>query len=109
MRFCVYPLDYSGIFYFHFLESEIPVPIDFQSSFFAHFMCFEVPALVPPGSLANGNGPGSNDDEDDDLGIMDIDDADSKPSNTSYLFSLRYYVIWLPIFTNIDPTLWLTF
>lgn len=38
-------------------------------------MCFEVPALVPPGGAANGNKNGSYD---DDLGIMDIDDNDSK-------------------------------
>lgn len=51
-----------------------------QSSFFAHFMCFEVPALVPPGGVANGGKSGYNDDDanDDDLGIMDIDDNDSK-------------------------------
>ena len=43
-------------------------------------MCFEVPALAPPGGVANGNKAGSNDDDanDDDLGIMDIDDNDSK-------------------------------
>lgn len=39
-------------------------------------MCFEVPALVPPGGLVNGNKNGY--DDDDDLGIMDIDDNDSK-------------------------------
>lgn len=50
-----------------------------QSSFFAHFMCFEVPALVPPGGLANGNKTGHNDDDTtDDLGIMDIDDNETK-------------------------------
>lgn len=43
-------------------------------------MCFEVPALVPPGGLVNGNKTGYNDDDAnvDDLGIMDIDDNDSK-------------------------------
>lgn len=43
-------------------------------------MCFEVPALVPPGGAANGKQNGSYDDDanDDDLGIMDIDDNDSK-------------------------------
>lgn len=50
-----------------------------QSSFFAHFMCFEVPALVPPGGAANGDK--SDDTNDDDLGIMDIDDNDSKAGN----------------------------
>lgn len=51
-----------------------------QSSFFAHFMCFEVPALVPPGGTASGDKSEYNDDDpnDDDLGIMDIDDNDSK-------------------------------
>ena len=46
-------------------------------------MCFEVPALVPPGGGANGNKSGSYDDDtnDDDLGIMDIDDNDSKAGN----------------------------
>lgn len=41
-------------------------------------MCFEVPALVPPGGLVNGNKSVLTDDEnDDDLGIMDIDDNDN--------------------------------
>ena len=46
-------------------------------------MCFEVPALVPPGGGANGNKSGSYDDDtnDDDLGIMDIDDNDNKAGN----------------------------
>ena len=43
--------------------------IMFQSSFFAHFMCFEVPTL-------DVNKSGHNDD--DDLGIADIDENDSK-------------------------------
>lgn len=43
-------------------------------------MCFEVPALAPPGGVANVSKSGSYDDDtnDDDLGIMDIDDNDSK-------------------------------
>lgn len=43
-------------------------------------MCFEVPALVPPGGVANGGKSGYNDEDanDDDLGIMDMDDNDSK-------------------------------
>lgn len=41
-------------------------------------MCFEVPALVPPGVAANGNKQGSND---DDLGIMNMDNNDSKAGN----------------------------
>ncbi|GLT58088.1 hypothetical protein SLA2020_310100 [Shorea laevis] len=62
----------------------IPLLVD-ESSFFAHFMCFEVPALVPPGGGANGNKSGSYNDNgsDDDLGIMDIDDNDSKSSKNS--------------------------
>ena len=48
-------------------------------------MCFEVPALVPPGSVANGNkdGNANDEDDDDDLGIMDIDENDGKAGNTS--------------------------
>lgn len=49
-------------------------------------MCFEVPTLVPPGGT-NGNkgGPIDDDDDgnDDDLGIMDIDDNDSKAGQFS--------------------------
>ncbi|KAI4339867.1 hypothetical protein MLD38_024760 [Melastoma candidum] len=57
----------------------IPLLVD-ESSFFAHFMCFEVPALVPPGGSGNGNkAEATDDDNDDDLGIMDIDENDSKP------------------------------
>ncbi|GAU15356.1 hypothetical protein TSUD_04250 [Trifolium subterraneum] len=50
-----------------------------ESSFFAHFMCFEVPTLVPPGGIVNGNKAGY--DDDDDLGIMDIDENDGKNSD----------------------------
>ena len=47
-------------------------------------MCFEVPALVPPGGVANGNKGGYNDAYDnDDLGIMDIDENDGKAGNAS--------------------------
>ncbi|KAJ4966816.1 hypothetical protein NE237_018665 [Protea cynaroides] len=69
--------------YAKMLTIFIPLLVD-ESSFFAHFMCFEVPALVPPGGPANGNKTGSNDDDvdDDDLGIMDIDDNDSKAGKT---------------------------
>lgn len=65
---------------FAFLLRFILLRLLLQSSFFAHFMCFEVPALVPPGGVANGGKPGYNDDDanDDDLGIMDIDDNDGK-------------------------------
>ncbi|KAL5777912.1 hypothetical protein ACOSP7_010838 [Xanthoceras sorbifolium] len=70
--------------YAKMLTIFIPLLVD-ESSFFAHFMCFEVPALVPPGGVANGNKSGSYDDDanDDDLGIMDIDDNDSKGGKNS--------------------------
>ncbi|KAE8674828.1 Exocyst complex component SEC3A [Hibiscus syriacus] len=65
--------------YAKMLTIFIPLLVD-ESSFFAHFMCFEVPALTTPGAVANGSKGGSND---DDLGIMDIDDNDSKAGKTS--------------------------
>ncbi|XP_031252744.1 exocyst complex component SEC3A isoform X1 [Pistacia vera] len=70
--------------YAKMLTIFIPLLVD-ESSFFAHFMCFEVPALVPPGGVANGGRTGSYDDDanDDDLGIMDIDESDSKASKNS--------------------------
>ncbi|PSS19774.1 Exocyst complex component SEC3A like [Actinidia chinensis var. chinensis] len=70
--------------YAKMLTIFIPLLVD-ESSFFAHFMCFEVPALASPGGVANGNKVGSNDDDanDDDLGIMDIDDNDSKTGKNS--------------------------
>ncbi|XP_028088745.1 exocyst complex component SEC3A-like [Camellia sinensis] len=48
-------------------------------------MCFEVSALVPPGGVASGNKTGLNDDDtnDDDLGILDIDENDSKTGKNS--------------------------
>ncbi|KAI8011810.1 Exocyst complex component SEC3A [Camellia lanceoleosa] len=51
---------------------------------FAHFMCFEVPALVPPRGVASGNKTGLNDDDtnDDDLGILDIDENGRKTGNS---------------------------
>ncbi|XP_057424106.1 exocyst complex component SEC3A [Lotus japonicus] len=67
--------------YAKMLTIFIPLLVD-ESSFFAHFMCFEVPTLVPPGGVVNGNKAGY-DDDDDDLGIMDIDDNDSKSGNNS--------------------------
>ncbi|KAM0035378.1 putative exocyst complex component Sec3 [Helianthus debilis subsp. tardiflorus] len=57
--------------YAKMLTIFIPLLVD-ESSFFSHFMCFGVSALAPPGSPANGDK--SND---DDLGIMDIDDNDT--------------------------------
>ncbi|XP_065881180.1 exocyst complex component SEC3A [Euphorbia lathyris] len=72
--------------YAKMLTIFIPLLVD-ESSFFAHFMCFEVPALVPPGGVANGNKDGSYNneanDDDDDLGIMDIDENDSKAGKNS--------------------------
>ncbi|KAJ7966691.1 exocyst complex component sec3A [Quillaja saponaria] len=72
--------------YSKMLTIFIPLLVD-ESSFFAHFMCFEVPTLVPPGGVANGNKTGHDDgdanDDDDDLGIMDIDDNDSKAGKNS--------------------------
>lgn len=41
-------------------------------------MCFEVPALAPPGGPNLKNGSNDDDANDDDLGILDIDDNDSK-------------------------------
>ncbi|GER30006.1 exocyst complex component sec3A [Striga asiatica] len=74
--------------YAKMLTIFIPLLVD-ESSFFAHFMCFEVPALVPPGGLANGNKTVPDDDDnDDDLGILDIDDNDKagkKPSDLQEL------------------------
>ncbi|KAG2663865.1 hypothetical protein I3760_16G052400 [Carya illinoinensis] len=70
--------------YSKMLTIFIPLLVD-ESSFFAHFMCFEVPALVPPGGLVNGNKTAYDNDDvnDDDLGIMDIDDNDSKTGKSS--------------------------
>lgn len=55
-------------------------------------MCFEVPALNPPGGVPNENKSTSNVDDagDDDLGIMDIDDNDSK-AGLSQLFAPNVY------------------
>ncbi|XP_019458556.1 PREDICTED: exocyst complex component SEC3A-like isoform X5 [Lupinus angustifolius] len=64
--------------YAKMLTIFIPLLVD-ESSFFAHFMCFEVPTLVPPGGVADGNKAGYN----DDLGIMDINENDSKSGKTS--------------------------
>ncbi|KAI7981664.1 Exocyst complex component SEC3A [Camellia lanceoleosa] len=62
----------------------IPLLVD-ESSFFAYFMCFEVLALIPPGDVTSGNKTGLNDDDtndDDDLGILDIDENDCKIGNS---------------------------
>ncbi|XP_058776261.1 exocyst complex component SEC3A-like [Vicia villosa] len=62
--------------YAKLLTVFIPLMVD-ESSFFAHFMCFEIPTL-------DGNKSGLTDDakDDDDLGIADIDDKDSKSSTS---------------------------
>ncbi|KAH9692770.1 exocyst complex component SEC3A [Citrus sinensis] len=67
--------------YAKMLTIFIPLLVD-ESSFFAHFMCFEVPTLVPPGGVPNGN-RSDDDTNDDDLGIMDIDENDSKADKNS--------------------------
>lgn len=67
--------------YAKMLTIFIPLLVD-ESSFFAHFMCFEVPTLVPPGGVPNGN-RSDDDANDDDLGIMDIDENDSKADKNS--------------------------
>ncbi|KAL2242048.1 UNVERIFIED_CONTAM: Exocyst complex component SEC3A [Sesamum indicum] len=75
--------------YAKMLTIFIPLLVD-ESSFFAHFMCFEVPALVPPGGLANGNKTVPiDDDNDDDLGILDIDDNDKAGQKTADLQALN--------------------
>ncbi|KAK6115414.1 hypothetical protein DH2020_007683 [Rehmannia glutinosa] len=74
--------------YAKMLTIFIPLLVD-ESSFFAHFMCFEVPALVPPGGPANGDKSVPNDDNDDDLGIMDIDDNEKAGKRTADLEALN--------------------
>ncbi|KAL5074011.1 hypothetical protein RYX36_012995 [Vicia faba] len=60
--------------YAKLLTVFIPLMVD-ESSFFAHFMCFEVPTLD-----VNKSGPSNDAKDDDDLGIADIDDNESKSS-----------------------------
>lgn len=73
-----------------------PIAAELQSSFFAHFMCFEVPALVPPGGLVNGNKSVPTDDEnDDDLGIMDIDENDNDGKLSSSIFALDHLTTFI--------------
>ncbi|KAL3840347.1 hypothetical protein ACJIZ3_024938 [Penstemon smallii] len=74
--------------YAKMLTIFIPLLVD-ESSFFAHFMCFEVPALVPQGGLANGSKNVPDDDNDDDLGIMDIDDNDQADKKSADLVALN--------------------
>ncbi|CAA0841770.1 Exocyst complex component SEC3A [Striga hermonthica] len=72
--------------YAKMLTIFVPVLVD-ESSFFAHFMCFEVPNLVPPGDPGNGSGPSGG--EDDDLGIMDIDDSEKAGKKSMDLEALN--------------------
>ncbi|EPS72266.1 hypothetical protein M569_02491 [Genlisea aurea] len=65
----------------------IPLLVD-ESSFFAHFMCFEVPVLAPPGSHHSNNQSVTNED-DDDLGIMDIDGDEKTAKETPELLALN--------------------
>ncbi|CAL5349147.1 unnamed protein product [Camellia sinensis] len=72
--------------YAKILTIFIPLLVDEVAiSFFSHFMRFEVPAIAPTGGVGDGNNVGSTDDDtnDDDLGIMDIDDNDSKTGKNS--------------------------
>ncbi|KAL4559479.1 hypothetical protein LXL04_031617 [Taraxacum kok-saghyz] len=64
--------------YAKMLTIFIPLLVD-ESSFFSHFMCFGVSALGQPGSPPE-NGDKSNE---DDLGILDIDDNDTATTNKS--------------------------
>lgn len=69
--------------YGRMLTIFIPLLVD-ESSFFASFMCFEVLPLVPPGAPSSAGMEGSNEDEnDDDLGLMDLDGNDIKPNQNS--------------------------
>ncbi|KAK4277998.1 hypothetical protein QN277_015904 [Acacia crassicarpa] len=76
----------------------VPLLVD-ESSFFAAFMCFEVPTVAPPppGGTVNGDEDGYDDDDseanDDDLGIMNIDENDSKSGiNVADLASLNEFL-----------------
>ncbi|KAI9113343.1 hypothetical protein K1719_015868 [Acacia pycnantha] len=77
----------------------VPLLVD-ESSFFAAFMCFEVPTGAPPpppGGTINGDEDGYDDDDseanDDDLGIMNIDENDSKSGiNAAELASLNEFL-----------------
>ncbi|KAG8377709.1 hypothetical protein BUALT_Bualt08G0061000 [Buddleja alternifolia] len=70
--------------YAKMLTVFIPLLVD-ESSFFANFMCFEVSALVP-----SGMGPNNDEnDNNDDLGIMDIGDNDKAGKNTADLEALN--------------------
>eukprot|EP01018_Ginkgo_biloba_P032200 Gb_27212 [translate_table: standard] len=78
--------------YAKMLTIFIPLLVD-ESSFFALFMCFEVLPLVPPGAPAAGADKevsNSDDDNEDDLSLMDLDGNDVKPNqNTAELEALN--------------------
>ncbi|KAL8478310.1 hypothetical protein ACS0TY_030283 [Phlomoides rotata] len=66
-----------------------PLLVD-ECSFFAHFMCFEVVASVQPGGQPNDEESASmNDDNDDDLGIMDVDDNNKTEKQAMDLVALN--------------------
>ncbi|KAK7310886.1 hypothetical protein RJT34_08669 [Clitoria ternatea] len=71
----VNPADSSTISdaYAKMLTIFIPLLVD-ESSFVAHFMCFEVPTLTDGKKTVYNDDP-----NDDDLGIMDVDEKNSKP------------------------------
>uniref|UniRef100_A0A7N1A6G1 Exocyst complex component Sec3 PIP2-binding N-terminal domain-containing protein n=1 Tax=Kalanchoe fedtschenkoi TaxID=63787 RepID=A0A7N1A6G1_KALFE len=68
--------------YAKMLTIFVPLLVD-ESSFFAHFMCFEVPTLNHLGGPGNVSKSGVHDD--DDLGIMDIDDNDTKSGSSDLI------------------------
>lgn len=74
--------------YAKMLTIFIPLLVD-ESSFFAHFMCFDVPALVAPGAPSNIKRvalDGTDDANEDDLGIMDLDEDDTGLNDISSEF-----------------------
>ncbi|KAK8957942.1 Exocyst complex component SEC3A [Platanthera zijinensis] len=71
--------------YAKMLTIFIPLLVD-ESSFFAHFMCFDVPALVSPGTPSNIKRGALDGADDDDLGIMDLDEDDAELNNISSEF-----------------------
>ncbi|KAL8166992.1 hypothetical protein V2J09_008491 [Rumex salicifolius] len=64
------------------LNIFIPLLVD-ESTFFAHLMCFDIPTLNQSRSKSDGKTPHNKPEGVDDLGIMEIDDNDTKESKTS--------------------------
>ncbi|XP_020202676.2 exocyst complex component SEC3A isoform X1 [Cajanus cajan] len=60
--------------YAKILTIFIPLLVD-ESTFLAHFLCFEDPSVIDSKKAGSNNG-----DNDDDLGMLDIDEDDSKSS-----------------------------